>query len=79
MENATALPMRHSLFIKSAKGGTKLGLQGVFGEQNDQRILDIYNHAIWWLDDKAQGSFCQPCLEQWKDNFPRFAGVIGCK
>jgi hypothetical protein len=47
--------------------------------RTDQRILDIYNHAIWWLDDKAQGSFCQPCLEQWKDNFLRFAGAIGCK
>ena len=26
--------------------------------------------------DKAQGLFQQPCLEQWKDNFPMFAGVI---
>ncbi len=59
-----------------ATGGTNLGLQDLFGEHNDQRISDIYNHTIRWLDDKAQGLFCQPCLEQWKDNFPMFAGVI---
>ena len=63
-------------FIKLATGGTNLGLQDVFGERNDQRISDIYNHTIWWLDSKVIGLFQQPCLEQWKDNFPMFAEVI---
>jgi hypothetical protein len=35
-----------------------------------------YNHTIRWLDDKAAGLFHQPCLAQWKDNFPTFSGVI---
>ncbi len=56
--------------------GTNLGLQDLFGECNDQRISNIYNHTIQGLDDKAQGLFQQPCLEQWKDNFPTFARVI---
>jgi hypothetical protein len=44
-------------FIKLATGGTNLGLQGVFGERNDQRISDIFNHTIQWLDAKVQGLF----------------------
>jgi hypothetical protein len=64
------------VLVKLATGGVNLGLQDLFGEGNDQRILDIYNHIIQWLDDKAQGLFHQPCLEQWKGNFPMFAGVI---
>jgi hypothetical protein len=63
-------------FIKLAMGTTNLGLQDLFGERNNQRISDIFNHTIRWLDDKAQGLFRQPCLEQWKDNFPMFAEVI---
>jgi hypothetical protein len=42
------------MFVKLATGGTNLGLQDPFGEKNDQRISDIYNHTIRWLDDKAQ-------------------------
>jgi hypothetical protein len=64
------------MFMKLATGTTNLGLQDLFGERNDQRISDIYNHTIRWLDQKAQGLFHQPCLEQWKDNFHVFAGVI---
>jgi hypothetical protein len=58
------------IFFKLVTGGTNLGLQYLFGECNVQRILDIYSYTIWLLDDKAQGLFHQPCLEQWKDNFP---------
>jgi hypothetical protein len=57
-------------------GIINLGLQDLFGECNDQRISDIYNHTIQWLDDKAQVLFRQPCLEQWKDSFPTFTKVI---
>ncbi len=63
-------------FIKLATGGTNHGLQDLCGDCNDQHISDIYNHTIRWLDNKVQGLFQQPCLEQWKDNFPMFAGVI---
>jgi hypothetical protein len=58
-----------NMFIKLAKGGTNLGLQDLFGECHDQRILDTYSHTSWWLDDEAAGIFHQPGLEQWKDNF----------
>ncbi len=57
-------------------GSINLGLQDGFGERNDQRISDIYNHTIWWLDVKAAGLFYQPRLEQWKDNFSMFTRVI---
>ena len=62
--------------VKVATGDTNLGLQAVFGECNDQRISDIYNHTISWLNGKAAGLFNPPCLEQWKDNFPTFASFI---
>ncbi len=65
--------------VKFATESTNLGLQDLFGERNDQRISNIYNHTIRWLDSKAQGLFQQPCLEQWKENFTTFAGVIECK
>ena len=32
--------------------------------------------GIWWLESKLQGLFQQPCLQQWKDNFQTFAGII---
>jgi hypothetical protein len=35
--------------------------------------------GIWWLESKLQGLFQQPCLQQWKDNFQTFAGIIECK
>jgi len=57
-------------------GATNLGLQDLFGEKDNQRISDIYNHTIRWLASKAAGLFQPPCLEQWNDNFPIFAGVI---
>jgi hypothetical protein len=62
--------------VKLATGATNLGLQDLFGEKNDQRISDIYNHTIRWLASKAAGLFQPPCLERWKDNFPIFASVI---
>jgi len=55
---------------------TNLGLKDLFGEKNGQQISDIFNHTIWWLESKASGLFQPPCLKQWKDNFPIFAGVI---
>jgi hypothetical protein len=63
-------------FIKLAMGATNLCLQYLFSEKNDQQISSIYNHTIWWLESKASGLFQPPCLKQWKDNFPTFAGVI---
>jgi hypothetical protein len=65
-----------STLVKLATGATNLGLQDLLGEKNDQQISDIYNHTIWWLASKAAGLFQPPCLEQWKDNFPFFSGVI---
>jgi len=62
--------------VKLAMGATNLGLQDLFGEKDNQRISDIYNHTIRWLASKAAGLFQPPCLEQWNDNFPIFAGVI---
>jgi hypothetical protein len=57
-------------------GASNLGLQGLFREKNDQQISDIYNHTIRWLASKTAGLFQPPCLEQWKDNSPIFAGII---
>jgi len=65
--------------VKWATGANNLGLQDLFGEKNNKRISDIYNHTIRWLASKAADLFQPPCLEQWKDNFPIFAGVIECK
>jgi len=62
--------------VKLATGASNLGLQGLFGEKNDQQISDIYNHTTRWLASKAAGLFQPPCLEQWKDNTPIFAGII---
>jgi hypothetical protein len=61
---------------KLAMGATNLGLQDLFSNKNDQQISDIYNHTIQWLESKSQGLFQQPCLQQWKDNFQTFAGII---
>jgi len=62
-----------------ATGATNLGLQDLFQEKNDQQISDIYNHTIRWLASEAAGLSQPPCLENRKDNFPIFAGVIKCK
>ena len=34
---------------------TNLGLQDLFREKNDQRISNIYNHTIQWIESKASG------------------------
>jgi hypothetical protein len=58
-------------FVKLATGTTNLGLQDLFGERNDQRISNIYNHTIRWLDGKAIGLFNSLALSSGKIIFLR--------